>query len=183
MSDPSTEKVDDIDRVEEDLFNKAVIGYADDVDFDIEESDEEDNEEDENFVVDNDTQNVVIKNVVKRNIVKNRTTSDYMSQNEFTSVVATRISLIDSNDDLIFVNYKKDQVHREESTVIALLEIIYKRCPLSIMRHVEGNDYECWSVNDMAFDTEFIKKLGFDLGTLQSLYLSENLSAATTGTA
>jgi hypothetical protein len=170
---PQTNDEDTIDAM---LFNKAAIGYDDDIDEDLtdKQSDDEDYIDSIDTYGDADkAEPTIIKNVVKRNIIKNRETSDYMSPTEFTSLLVKRVEIIDSNDDIIFVKYKKDQVNKEESTHIALLELIYKKFPLSLVRDVENNGYEFWSPNEMSFDTELIKKLGFDLAFLQSIYIPD----------
>jgi hypothetical protein len=90
-----------------------------------------------------------------------RITSNRMSKFEFVRVLCSRVELLD-DDPTKFVPIDISLLANNEHLKIALLEIIMKKCPLSIIRETDSGP-EYWSVNEMEFDPEFIKNLGPDV--------------------
>jgi DNA-directed RNA polymerase subunit K/omega len=143
------------------LSKTNIIDIEEDLEEIEDEYDEEDLDEQEEYIEEINTSDdinnsltlfntkpIIIEssNITHEYIVdpKNRITSNYFTIYEYSQVIGYRAEQI-SNGSKIFIDYN----NLTDSILIAKKELLAKKCPLSILRPIGLDKYECWSANEL----------------------------------
>lgn len=94
-----------------------------------------------------------------KNYGNKRITTNLLRKNEFVQVVMTRADQINKN------NKTYNERKAIDSITIAIIEIIEKKCPLSIIRNITDTEVDIWDINEMALTPNCINDINYFLST------------------
>jgi DNA-directed RNA polymerase subunit K/omega len=122
--------------------------YIDDEDLDEDDEDDDNNMDEihDNTTLFNNKTIIVDSEINNEYIVdpNYRITSNYITIYEYSEVIGRRAEQI-SKGSKIFIDYN----NISDPILIAKKELLAKKCPLSILRHIGLDKYECWAVNEL----------------------------------
>lgn len=158
--EPKLEDSEDEEIIDEDFDYEETIINEDEHEHHEEEILEEEEEitDTEKFVIMEEIkdENKTNKKIILIKDPENRVTSNIIQPQELTSVVSYRAVQIEKNSPIF-----TDVSELSDPISMAKKEIIDRKCPLSIRRHVRANEYDLWEVNEMTLLTRQLEILKF----------------------